>query len=78
MERHFGTPTPFDRYAKNAMNKTIQIAASHGEAAQRGRAFWATQTPQSRLQLALELRRMNYGTDRVSSRLRRVLEITQR
>jgi len=30
------------------------------------------------LQHALELRRMNYGTDRVSSRLQRVLEITQR
>ena len=51
------------------MNKTIQIAASHGEAAQRDRAFWAAQTPQARLQHALELRRMNYGTDRVSSRL---------
>jgi len=60
------------------MNQTIQIAAPHGEATQRDRAFWATQTPQARLQHALELRRMNYGTDRVSSRLRRVLEITQR
>jgi len=60
------------------MNKTIQIAASHNEASQLDKAFWASQTPHDRLQHALELRRMNYGTDRVSSRLRRVLEITQR
>ena len=60
------------------MNQTIQIAAPHGEAAQRDRAFWAAQTPQARLQHALKLRRANYGTGPVSSRLRRVLEITLR
>lgn len=60
------------------MNKTIQIAASHDVASQLDKAFWATQTPHARLQHALELRRMNYGKDRVSSRLLRVLVITQR
>jgi hypothetical protein len=60
------------------MNKTIQISGSHIEAAQQDRAFWSIQTVQARLQHVLELRRMNYGTDRVSSRLLRVLEITQR
>ena len=60
------------------MNKTIEIAASHIEASQLDKAFWASQTTNARLQHALELRRMNYGTDRVSSRLLRVLEITQR
>ena len=60
------------------MNQTIQIAAPHGEAAQRDRAFWAAQTPQARLQHTIELRRTNRGIDRVSSRLRRILEITQR
>ena len=78
MEHHFGAPTTFDGLANYAMNKTIHIAASHDEAAQRDRAFWAAQTPQARLQHALELRRMNYGTDRASLKLRRVLEITQR
>jgi len=34
--------------------------------------------PEARLKHALELRKVNYGTDRVSSRLQRVLEITQR
>ena len=51
---------------------------SHVEAAQQDRAFWSTQTVHARLQHVLELRRMNYGTDRVSSRLLRVLEIAQR
>jgi len=60
------------------MNKSIQISGSHIEATQQDRAFWSTQTVQARLHHVLELRRMNYGTDRVSSRLLRVLEITQR
>ena len=68
----------FQRYNRNVLNKTIHISESHNEAAQQDRAFWSTQTAQARLQHLLELRRMNYGTDRVSSRLLRVLEITQR
>ena len=63
---------------RNAMNKPIQISGSHTEAARQDRTFWSTQTVQARLQHVLELRRMNHGTDRVSLRLRRVLEITQR
>ena len=60
------------------MKKTIEIAASHRDAAVSDKDFWASQTRDARLQHALELRRINYGTDRVSSRLQRVLEITQR
>ena len=60
------------------MIQTIQIAAPHGEAIQRDRAFWAAQTPHARRQHTIELRRKNRGIDRVSSRLRRILEITQR
>ncbi len=60
------------------LKKVISIATSHSDAANIDRAFWATQTPQARLKHALELRKVNYGADQVSSRLQRVLEITQR
>jgi hypothetical protein len=60
------------------LEKVISIATSHSDAANIDKAFWATQSPQARLKHALELRKVNYGTDRVSSRLQRVLEITQR
>jgi len=60
------------------MKKSIEIAASHHEVAVSDKEFWVSQTREARLQHALELRRINYGTDRVSSRLQRVLEITQR
>ena len=60
------------------MEKSLEIVTSHKSASQSDREFWAQQTPQTRLQHAMELRRINYGTDRVSSRLQRVLEITQR
>ena len=60
------------------MKKTIEVAKSHDDAAKSDKIFWHSQTPQACLQHALELRRINYGTDRVSSRLQRVLEITQR
>ena len=60
------------------MKKTIEIATSHDDAAISDKEFWFSQTREARLQHALELRRINYGTDRVSSRLQRVLEITQR
>ena len=60
------------------MKKTVEVVASHEEVAQLDKAYWARQTPEARLRHALELRRINYGTDRVSSRLQRVLEITQR
>jgi hypothetical protein len=60
------------------LKKTIEIAVSHQDAAVSDKEFWASQTREARLQHALELRRINYGTDRVSGRLKRVLEITQR
>ena len=60
------------------MNRSIEVVGSFAEAAKSDKEFWLNQTPLARLQHALELRRMNYGTDRVSSRLQRVLEITQR
>jgi hypothetical protein len=60
------------------MAKVIEIADSHEEAAKADKAFWATQTPQARLRHTFELRRLNYGTNRISNRLQRVLEITQR
>ncbi len=60
------------------MKKTIEIATSHDDAAISDKQFWVSQTREARLQHALELRRINYGTDRVSARLQRVLEITQR
>ena len=60
------------------MKKSFEIVSSHHDAAQSDKEFWATQSPQERLQHVLELSRMNYGIDRVSSRLQRVLEITQR
>ena len=60
------------------LKRTISVATSHSDAAKLDKAFWATQSPQARLEHALELRKVNYGTDRVSSRLQRVLEITQR
>jgi hypothetical protein len=60
------------------LKKVFSIVTSHSDAANIDRAFWATQTPEARLKHALELRKVNYGTDRVSSRLQRVLEITQR
>ena len=60
------------------MKKSLEIVSLHSDVASSDKDFWATQTPQARLQYALELRRINYGTDRVSSRLQRVLEITQR
>ncbi len=60
------------------LKKVISIATSHSDAANIDRAFWAAQSPEARLNHALELRKVNYGTDRVSSRLQRVLEITQR
>lgn len=60
------------------MEKSFEIVSSHREAAASDKDFWATQTPQARLQHVVELSRINYGTDRVSSRLQRVLEITQR
>ena len=60
------------------LEKVISIATSHSDATNIDKAFWATQSPQARLKHALELRKVNYGTDRVSSRLQRVLEITQR
>ncbi|MGA0082003.1 MAG: hypothetical protein ACO3IT_09605, partial [Ilumatobacteraceae bacterium] len=59
-------------------NRSIEVVGSFAEAAQADKEYWLKQTPHARLQHALELRRMNYGTDRVSSRLQRVLEITQR
>ncbi|MFM9119694.1 MAG: hypothetical protein ACKOQT_05145 [Acidimicrobiaceae bacterium] len=60
------------------LKKVIAVATSHSQNAKFDKAFWAKQTPQARLNHALELRKVNYGTDRVSSRLQRVLEITQR
>ncbi len=60
------------------LKKVISIATSHSDAANIDRAFWVEQSPEARLKHALELRKVNYGTDRVSSRLQRVLEITQR
>ena len=67
-----------NRYNEYVINRSIEVVGSFAEAAQSDKEFWSTQTPLARLQHALELRRMNYGTDRVSSRLQRVLEITQR
>ena len=60
------------------LKRTISVATSHSAAAKLDKAFWVIQSPQARLEHALELRKVNYGTDRVSSRLQRVLEITQR
>lgn len=60
------------------MKKTIEIAESHHDAAVSDKGFWVSQSREARLQHALELRRINYGTDRVSARMKRVLEITQR
>ena len=59
------------------MKKSLEIVSSHHDAAQSDKEFWADKSTSARLQHALELRRINYGTDRVSSRLQRVLEITQ-
>ncbi len=59
------------------LKKTISVVTSHSDAAKLDKAFWAIQSPQARLEHALELRKVNYGTDRVSKRLQRVLEITQ-
>ena len=67
-----------NRYNEYVINRSIEVVGSFAEAAQSDKEYWSTQTPLARLQHALELRRMNYGTDRVSSRLQRVLEITQR
>jgi hypothetical protein len=59
------------------MEKQIVIG-THVDAAQADREFWFNQTPADRIRHVLELRRINYGTDRVSARLQRVLEVIDR
>ena len=75
---HFVVSERPNRYNISVNNRSIEVVGSFAEAAQADKEYWLSQTPHARLQHALELRRMNYGTDRVSSRLQRVLEITQR
>ena len=40
--------------------------------------YWLSRTPYERLQTLETLRQLNYGYDKSSARLQRVLEITQR
>jgi hypothetical protein len=54
------------------------VVTNFEDAAAADRAYWHSQTPEACLQHALELRRINYGADRVSARIERVLEITRR
>ena len=54
------------------------VVTNFEDAAADDRAYWHSQTPEACLQHALELRRINYGTDRASARIERVLEITRR
>lgn len=56
----------------------VEVVTSFEAAAVADRNYWHSQTPEACLQHALELRRINYGTDRASGRLQRVLEITRR
>jgi len=57
------------------MERSVQIFDSHEEAERAENEYWWAQTPAERLRQLLLLRRINYGSDRVSSRLQRVLEI---
>ncbi len=62
-----------------AHDADVELAVTNFEdAAAADRAYWHLQTPEACLQHALELRRINYGADRVSARIERVLEITRR
>ena len=54
------------------------VVTNFEDAAVADRAYWHSQTPEACLRHALELRRINYGVDRVSARIERVLEITRR
>ena len=58
--------------------QTVDIVTKFDDADHADRVFWWSQSPNDRLAHALMLRRLNYGTDRVSARLQRVLEIIQR
>jgi hypothetical protein len=42
------------------------------------REYWHARTPAERMNHLSRLRRINYGTDRVSARLRRILEVVDR
>ena len=57
--------------------ETVEIVTKFDDADHTDRVYWWSQSPNDRLAHALMLRRLNYGTDRVSARLQRVLEITQ-
>jgi hypothetical protein len=54
------------------------VVTNFEDASAADRAYWHAQSPEACLQHALELRRINYGTDRASARIERVLEITRR
>jgi len=57
------------------MEKSIVIVSSHAEAESDDIAYWHTQTRDARIRHMFELRRLNYGPDRVSERLQRILEV---
>ena len=54
------------------------VVTNFEDASAADRAYWHSQTPEACPQNALELRRINFGADRVSARIERVLEITRR
>jgi hypothetical protein len=57
-----------------ALDRTAFSVASLSDESDE-KAYWLSKTPQERLQAVELMRRMNYGYDRASARLQRVLEI---
>jgi hypothetical protein len=60
------------------IERVVSIDTSFDDADQSDRLYWWKQSPEARLVHVMTLRRLNYGGDRVSTRLSRVLEVAER
>jgi hypothetical protein len=57
------------------MEKSIVFVSSLAEAESDDIAYWHDQAPDARIRHLFELRRLNYGSHRISERLQRILEV---
>ena len=69
-ERHMNATETFK------MDKSVLSVTSLSEESDE-KAYWQTKTPQERLEAVELMRQINYGYDPNTSRLQRVLEVTQ-
>ena len=67
--------TPFEAIR---LDKTAFSVVSLEEADAIDKAYWATQSPESRLEALELMRQVMYGYDPISDRLERVLEVVRR